>query len=113
MPLHGLPLGSSQSRPVQQAMVGEHAWPIPGHVVEGWQVPLVAPGGMEHDRPVQQSPFTVQVAFCGWQSAGAWHVPLQMLEQQSAAVVQLDPLARQVPPASGRPPSVVVVPPSL
>ena len=98
---------------MQQASAGEHAWPIPGQVVDGWQVPLVAPGGMEHDRPEQQSPFTVQVALCGWHVAGAWHVPLQMLEQQSEALEQLEPLARQVPPASGRPPSVVLVPPSL
>ena len=86
---------------MQQLTVGEHAWPRDGQLVEGWHVPLVPPGGMEHDRPVQQSPLTVQTALCGWQAAGAWQVvPLQMPEQHCAAELQPELFARQVP-ASG------------
>lgn len=52
-------------------------------------------------RPLQQSPLTVQVAFSGWHSDGASHLPpLQIPEQQVPLVLQVAPLARQLPSAS-------------
>jgi hypothetical protein len=74
-----------------------------------WQVPVVDPGGMEHEYPVQQSAVDVHDEPWGWHATGAWQVrlpgsPMQRSEQQSVFVLQVAPLALQTP-ASGVPAS--------
>ena len=100
-----VPVESRQESPLQQPWLGEHACPLDEQVLPVRQVPVVLPAGMVHCRPAQQSAPEVQTAASGWHSAGAWQVPpLQMVEQQSAAVVQLEPFALQASPGSGVPP---------
>lgn len=54
----------TQNKPVQQAVLVEHGWPTPGHVL-GWQVPVVLPPGMLQFSPEQQSAVEVQMPFSG------------------------------------------------
>ena len=95
-----------QSAPVTQL-------PPDGAQVEtAWQVPLVAPGRMEQERPVQQSPSAVQEPLVVAQG-GAQTSPEQLFEQQSLATVQVRPLALQVAGTSqvkALPPKVQTVP---
>lgn len=58
-----------QTRPEQQAVVGEHCWPTCGHPLV-WHVPLM------QVVPEQQSEGAVQLAPRGLQGLGCWQVPL-------------------------------------
>jgi len=81
---------------LQQGTAAEQLWPDAAHVCTGfWQVPLVAPAGIEQVVPAQQSASTVQAPPLPMH--GAAHVPaLQIPEQQSVLVAQVAPLMWQV-----------------
>jgi hypothetical protein len=113
-PLQVAPLLTpSQSSPVQQAVVAEHAWPLAEQVAPTWQVPLVTPLGTSQRSPWQQSAPEVQAPLCGWHSDGGLHrPPVQMPEQHCEGVEQDVSFALHVGPASV-PPSAPPVPPSV
>ena len=112
-------VGTAQ-RPARQASAGalQQSAPVTqlppdgAQVLTGWQLPLVAPGRMEQERPAQQSPSAVQDPLTLAQ--GGWHTsPEQLLEQHSLATVQPRPLAVQEAGTSqvkSAPPKVQAVP---
>ncbi len=98
-----LHVGGTAQVPATQASVGllQQSAPVTqlppdgAQVETAWQVPLVAPGGMEQERPVQQSPSAVQEALVE-PHGGAQTSPAQLFEQQSLATPQSWSLALQV-----------------
>lgn len=108
-------VGSRHGIPGQQSLAPVQACPGPPQVLV-WQVPLVEPGGIKHEYPLQQSAVLVHTDPCGWQARGGWQVLLpvsQRSEQQSLLFVQLVRFAWHTPasgvpaspePASGVPP---------
>lgn len=115
-----LQVGGTAQVPATQASVGllQQSAPVTqlppdgAQVETAWQVPLVAPGGIEQERPVQQSPSAVQEPLVVAQG-GAQTSPEQLLEQQSLATVQVTPLDLQVAGTSqlkALPPKVQTVP---
>jgi hypothetical protein len=109
----------------QQSPFVEHGSYGPAQVVpDCWQVPAVAPGGMRHDMPTQQSLVRVQLAPFAWHGVGVEHVPeLQRPPQHCDASVQAPPSARHagglhtpdthvLVPQQGRPLPVVHAAPS-
>jgi hypothetical protein len=80
---------------VQQSPSAEQPWPLAEHEpADVWHVPLVAPGGTSQRSPVQQSPSTVQLAACGWQTR---QVPSShWASQHSASLAQVAPLGAHV-----------------
>jgi hypothetical protein len=83
VPLQALPETSpSHRRPVQHALLAEHAWPPAEQVEPGWQLPVVVPAGTSQRRPWQQSAPAVHAPFCGWHSAAGLHTPLVQMPVQ-------------------------------
>jgi hypothetical protein len=76
--VHSVWLESAQYRPLQQALAETHPWPMPVHVLPGWQVPLVEPGlsTQVSGGLLQQSALELQVAPCGWHTGGGPQAPL-------------------------------------
>ena len=74
----------------QQSLEAVHA-PSCGWHVTCWQVPFVQFDEQHCEFAVHAVPFPMH----------AWHVPAQMVEQQSLPVEQVCPLAAQVPPLGG------------
>lgn len=82
---------------LQQSELTAQAWPDSEQVgpdVGDLQTPLVAPGAMSQESPLQQSAFTVQLAVSPWHGgAGGLHTPPEQLpEQQSVFPVQPPPV---------------------
>jgi hypothetical protein len=95
-----------QSAPVTQLP------PVGAQALTALQMPLVAPGRIEQERPVQQSPSAVQEPLVE-AHGGAQTSPTQLFEQHSLATVQRRPLALQVAGTSqlkALPPNVQTVP---
>lgn len=78
----------------QQGLLPSQAAPLATQLLTAWQVPLVAPGAMSHERPEQQSPSIVQLPPPLTQG-GAQTPPTQLLEQQSLATEQASPFRLQ------------------
>jgi hypothetical protein len=91
---------------LQHGTLAEQLWLVVPHTGTdaALQVPLVAPAGIAHDVPAQQSPFAVQVLSNPWQEEGvpepsvqSAQVPLvQVPLQQSAAPAQVPPVSLHV-----------------
>lgn len=101
VPLQAAPVAVVQVSVVpspQHGSVGEQAWPAPGHVDPGWQVPVEEPEAMMHLEVPQHSPSAVQAFPSGWHDGGSTQVPLsQTFEQHPDEVEQLWPFTLQVP----------------
>jgi hypothetical protein len=81
--------------PLQHPYDGEQAWPAPAQV-DAWQVRPLVPGRLTQARPEQQSPEAVQDSPVPRQIAGCSQTPLlQISEQHSPEVAQVEPLALQ------------------
>jgi hypothetical protein len=79
------------SRVLQQGTDDEHGALVPAQDAAAWQVPLVAPGGMSQELPLQQSALTVQLPPAPTQ--GGLHCPSRHdPEQQSVPVAQTAPM---------------------
>ena len=115
-----LQVGGTAHLPARQVSAGalQQSAPVTQLPPDGAQVdtarqkPLVSPGTMEQERPVQQSPSTVQEALVE-PHGGAQTPAAQLFEQHSLATAQPRPFALQVAGTSqlkALPPKVQTVP---
>lgn len=97
----GAPVDARHERPVQQPLACVQAWPTETHA-DGWHVPVMVPGGIAHDVPVQQSAVAVHTPPCGWQTRAGPHIPfVQSSEQHCADDVHVARFARHWPASLG------------